>query len=135
MRMRGAGEPDRRFLLAYELDPEDSEPVIFRVKPVSNRDLGPVRALMLTTQQAAEQLNVSRPYVVKLVDEDVFGGVERTRAGHRRIPATEVERVRQGMQTSRRTALNRMDKLTSDLQTKELDSARSTAKRNWTKND
>jgi excisionase family DNA binding protein len=88
---------------------------------------------MLSTQQAAEQLNVSRPYIVKLVDEGLFQGVERTQAGHRRIPAAEVERLRQDMQTSRHAALNRMDKLTSDLRKKELDAARTAAKRRWTK--
>jgi hypothetical protein len=37
------------------------------------------------------------------------------------------------MQTSRHAALNRMDKLTSDLRKKELDAARTAAKRRWTK--
>lgn len=134
VRIRGRGETDRRFLLAYEIDPEDSETVIFRVRPLSDRELGPSRPLMLTTQQAAEQLNVSRPYIVKLVDEGAFEGVERTQAGHRRIPAAEVERVRNSMQTSRRAALNRMDELTSDLCTKELDAARIASKRRQTKN-
>jgi excisionase family DNA binding protein len=124
VRMRRQGEPDRRFLLAYAVDPDDSDAVIFRVQPISDRDLGPPRAPMLSTQQAAEQLNVSRPYIVKLVDEGLFQGVERTQAGHRRIPAAEVERLRQDMQTSRHAALNRMDKLTSDLRKKELDAAR-----------
>jgi excisionase family DNA binding protein len=134
VRMRRQGEPDRRYLLAYAVDPDDSEAVIFRVRPASGRDLGLSRAPMLSTQQVAEQLNVSRPYIVKLVDEGVFQGVERTQAGHRRIPAVEVERVRRDMQTSRRAALNNMDKLTSDLRTKELEAARTASKRRWIKN-
>ncbi|WP_369326207.1 helix-turn-helix domain-containing protein [Alcaligenes nematophilus] len=133
VRMRRQGEPDRRFLLAYAVDPDDSEAVIFRVRPVSDRDLGPMRARMLSTQQAADQLNVSRPYIAKLVDEGIFQGVERTQAGHRRIPAAEVERVKQDMQASRRVTLNRLDKLTSDLRRKELDAAQTAAKRRWIK--
>lgn len=133
VRMRRQGEPDRRFFVAYVADPNDSEAVIFRVRPATDRDLGPARTPMLSTQQAADQLNVSRPYVVKLVEDGVFQGVERTRAGHRRIPAAEVERVQHDMQVSRRAALKKVDALTSDLQTRELDAARTAAKRRWTK--
>ena len=133
VRMRRQGEPDRRFYLAYTIDPNDSDAVIFRVRPVSDLELGPTRASMLSTQQAADQLNVSRPYVVKLVDDGVFQGVERTQAGHRRIPAAEVERVRQDMRVSRRAALKRVDALTSDLRAQELDAAHKAAKRRWAK--
>ncbi|WP_179284212.1 excisionase family DNA-binding protein [Bordetella genomosp. 10] len=133
VRMRRQGEPDRRFLVAYAIDPNDSEAVIFRIRPATSRDLGPARTPMLSTQQAADQLNVSRPYVVKLVEDGVFQGVERTQAGHRRIPAAEVARVQQAMQVSRRTALKRVDTLTSDLRQQELDEARTASKRRWVK--
>jgi excisionase family DNA binding protein len=133
VRMRRQGEPDRRFFVAYAVDPDDSEAVIFRVRPVTDRDLGPARTPMLSTQQAADQLNVSRPYVVKLVEDGVFQDVERTQAGHRRIPVAEVERVRQDMQVSRRAALKHVDAITSDMRTQELDAARTAAKRRWTK--
>jgi len=88
---------------------------------------------MLSTQQAADRLNVSRSCIVKLVEDGVFQGVERTQAGHRRIPPTEVERIRQEMQTSRRAALDRMETLTSDLRAQELAAAHATAKRRWAK--
>lgn len=133
VRMRRQGEPDRRFLVAYAIDPNDSEAVIFRIRPATSRDLGPARTPLLSTQQAADQLNVSRPYVVKLVEDGVFQGVERTQAGHRRIPAAEVARVQQAMQVSRRTALKRVDTLTSDLRQQELDEARTASKRRWVK--
>jgi len=66
----------------------------------------------------------------------VIGDVSVTgllKPGHCRIPATKVERVKQDMRTSRRTALNRMDKFTSDLHTKEPDAARTAHKRCWNK--
>jgi len=133
VRMRRKGEPDRRFALAYAIDPGGDGAVIFRVRPVSSRDLGAARAPMLSTQQAADQLNVSRPYVVKLVDGGAFRGVERTQAGHRRIPAAEVERARQEMQTARHAAFNQIETLAADLSRKELDAARAAAKRRWAK--
>src|SRR3546814_11245295 len=88
---------------------------------------------MVSTQQAADQLNVSRPYVVKLCEDDVFQGVERTQAGHRRIPAAAVARVQQDMRISRRAALKKADGLTSDLRAQELDTARTNAQPRWTK--
>jgi excisionase family DNA binding protein len=133
VRMRRKGEPDRRFLLACAIDPDDDKAVIFRIRPASERNLGPVRAPMLSTQQAADLLNVSRPYIVKLVGKGAFRGVERTQAGHRRIPSGEVERIRQEMQTSRRAALDRIETLTSDLSAQELAAARASAKRRWIK--
>ncbi|WP_349291685.1 excisionase family DNA-binding protein [Achromobacter sp. Marseille-Q0513] len=133
VRIRGQGEPDRRYAFAYAIDPDDNETVIFRVRALSDRALGPMRIPMLSTQQAADLLNVSRPYVVKLVEDGVFQGVERTQAGHRRIPAPEVERVRLAMQTSRRTVLNRLETLTSDQRAQELETARAVPARRWTK--
>jgi excisionase family DNA binding protein len=133
VRIRPKGGPDRRFSLTCAIDPDDDETLVFRLRPMSDRDWDPARTSLLSTQQAAGQLNVSRPYVVKLVEDGVFQGVERTRAGHRRIPAAEVERVRQDMQTSRRVALSRMEALDADAGAKELAAARASVKRRWVK--
>lgn len=133
VRMRPRGEPDRRFILSYAVDPDDAQALIFRIRPASARELGPEQPAMMTTQEAADRLNVSRPYIVKLVEDGAFQGVERTRAGHRRIPAEEVERVRAHMQDSRRTALNRMESATVDLRKRELEDARAASKRRWVK--
>ena len=133
VRMRPRGEPDRRFILSYVVDPDDTQALIFRIRPASPRDLGPEQAPMLTTQGAADRLNVSRPYVVKLVEDGTFKGVERTRAGHRRIPAAEVERVRAQMQASRRAVLHRLEIATTDLSEQELEGTRVAPKRRWIK--
>ena len=79
---------------------------------------------MLTTQQAADLLNVSRAYVTRLVDAGKFVGVQRTGSGRHRIPVAEVERLRAQMQRSRRRALDRMKVLTSDLPELELSEAK-----------
>lgn len=133
VRIRPKGEPDRRFVVEYSIDPEEANAVILRVRPASNAELGANHPAMLTTQQAADRLNVSRPYVAKLVDDGKFEGVTRTQSGHRRIPAAEVDRVQDEMRVSRRTALDEMEELTTDLRTKELDAARAKAKRRWVK--
>jgi excisionase family DNA binding protein len=135
VRLRSAGGLDRRFVLSYEPDPDEAGAVVFRIRPASAKALeAPAPALaMLTTQAAADLLNVSRPYVVKLVEEGVFEGVERTRAGHRRIPAAEVDRVRENMRASRRAALDQMEVLASDLRQRELDAARVASRRRWVK--
>ena len=87
----------------------------------------------VSTQQAAEQLNVSHTYVTKLIDDGKFEGVEGSARGYLRIPAAEVERVEDEMRAFRRAALNEMEELTSDLRTKELEAARAKAKRHWVK--
>ncbi len=75
--------------------------------------------LMLTSQEAADRLNVSRHYGVKLVEEGVFKDVERTRAGHRRNPATEVDRVHGEMSGTRRAAPRRIEAWVPDLRQRE----------------
>jgi excisionase family DNA binding protein len=133
VRIRPKGEPDRRFVVEYSIDPAETSAVILRVRPASNAELAPDRPAMLTTQQAADRLNVSRPYVAKLVDAGRFEGVARTQSGHRRIPAAEVDRVLDEMRSSRRSALNEIEELTSDLRAKELEAASVKAKRRWVK--
>jgi excisionase family DNA binding protein len=133
IRVHRKGQPDRRFQLEYSVDPQEPEAVIFRMRPASKADLGAEPAEMLTTQEVANRLNVSRPYVSKLVDQGVFKGIQLTQAGHRRIPAVEVLRVAADMRVSRRAALDEMEGLTADLRSKELEAARGAPKRGWVK--
>ena len=70
---------------------------------------------------------------IKLAEEGVFKDVERTQAGHRRIPATEVDRVHGDMRSTRRAALHRIEALAPDLRQRELDAARTAPKRRWVK--
>jgi excisionase family DNA binding protein len=131
VRFRPHGLADRRLIVEYAPDPEDARSVLMRVRPASNEPLPEAEPQMLTTQQAADRLNVSRPYVARLVDDGEFEGVERTQSGHRRIPAAEVERLLQEMRSARRAALDDMAEVTKDLRARELHAAKSKSKRRW----
>lgn len=60
----------------------------------------------VTTQQAAKLLNVSRPTVVKLIDDGVLPS--RKVGSHRRVPLAELLIFRQEMITQRRAVLDQM---------------------------
>ncbi|MBK6851217.1 MAG: helix-turn-helix domain-containing protein [Burkholderiales bacterium] len=132
-RPKGKGTIDRRIRIDYLTDPEHPQSVLLRLTPASAAGVSatPAAQDLLTSQQAADLLNVSRPYLNKLVDSNTFTGVMRTAAGHRRIPRAEVERVHAEMRAVRRSALDDMLASTSDLRTRELEAARAKATRRW----
>jgi len=131
VRMRFKGEGDRRFVVEYTPDPSGESAVLLRISPASSAPIPNAKEEMLTTQQAADRLNVSRPYVAQLVDGGKFSGVERTQAGHRRIPVAEVERVRMEMKQTMRQAIESIEESTVDLRQRELDAARAKSKKRW----
>lgn len=131
VRLRPKGSVDRRLRVEFAPDPRDGRSVLLRVTPASDAPLPAAAPVMVTTQQAADRLNVSRPYVVQLVDGGQFEGVQRTQSGHRRIPMAEVERIEQQMRTTRRKALDDLVYATRELQGRELLAAKAKSKRRW----
>ncbi|WPF65997.1 MULTISPECIES: helix-turn-helix domain-containing protein [unclassified Corynebacterium] len=67
----------------------------------------------LTTQQAATLLNVSRPHVVKLIEQGILPG---HRVGsHRRLYATDVQKYKDERDDVSRTAMNELIELSEEL--------------------
>jgi excisionase family DNA binding protein len=67
----------------------------------------------LTTQEAADMLQVSRPYLVKLLEE---GGIPFVKTGaHRRIRADDLMEYKRQRDVGRRRALARLTQMSQEM--------------------
>jgi excisionase family DNA binding protein len=67
----------------------------------------------LTTQEAADMLNVSRPTFIKLLDEDT---IQYTRTGNRRkVKFADVKAYKDNLEQQRLTTLEELSELDQDL--------------------
>ena len=67
----------------------------------------------LTTQQAADFLNVSRPYLIKLLDQGKIP--HRTVGRHRRVKYADLAAFEQTSKEERRKAIDEMARLSREL--------------------
>jgi len=70
---------------------------------------------MLSTEDVAKILNMSRPYVAKLADSGKLGDVQRTEGGQRRISAAAAENYRKERQIQSRKSLDELAAISQDL--------------------
>lgn len=67
----------------------------------------------LTTQQAADLLNVSRPHVIKLIDEGLLPGHKT--GTHRRVYAADVREYKHQRDLDARSAADELTALTEEM--------------------
>jgi excisionase family DNA binding protein len=88
---------------------EVASALVERLAAVDGRPI--VDDRLLSTEEVARILNVSRPYVAKLADAGNLGVVEHTEGKHRRILASAVEAYRRSRQAKSRQALRKLTEL------------------------
>lgn len=122
VRLRPPHQPERRLNVEFYPDPADKGVVFLRLSP-AGPDEGidmpmvagtPVEQLV-TPQEVAEMLGVSRPYAAKLCDSKVFGHVDVSQGGHRKVALSRV-RAYVAERKAMSTALDEMAELTRDAQ-------------------
>ena len=69
---------------------------------------------LLTTQQAAQLLNISRPFLYRLIDQDQISAIPV--GSHRRLRVQDVLSLREQRKKKRRRTLDELSDLGQDLQ-------------------
>ncbi len=107
-------DPGTKKLVDIPLTPSMSEPLLELLRCIANGDgvaIVPIQQL-LTTQQAADLLNVSRPYLIKLL-EDLK--IPHSFVGrHRRVRAEDVFAYKAAIDQARSDALDELVAMDAD---------------------
>ena len=101
--------------LTIDLHPTVSDALMGVLRLISQGDavtLIPINK-QLTTQQAADVLNVSRPYLIKLLDKNEIRYVKIGR--HRRIEAKDIFEYKSKLSNLRASELDKLAKSDADL--------------------
>ena len=118
---------DRSKAVTIKLSSESDDLPAVELPPAALKLIGQLLGLMsegkpitlmpskqeLTTVEAANFLNVSRPFVIKEIEEGRIGN--RMVGTHRRIPFDGLLEYAKEMQASRETALEELSQLSADL--------------------
>ncbi len=134
MRFRPPQGKEKRYNVEFFPDPGHKGVVFLRLAPASavddDEDASEVNApepeRTVTTTEVAELLQYSRPYAAKLCDSGVFGPVERSQGGHRRVSFDRVLAYKQERREMS-TALDEMADLTQDA--RQVDASQAVATR------
>jgi excisionase family DNA binding protein len=142
VRLRPARGPERRLNVEFYPDPAEQGVVFLRLSPAGPKEgidkpmvAGAAVEQLVTPQEVAEMLGVSRPYAAKLCDSKVFGHVDVSRGGHRKVALSRVRdyiAAREAMST----ALDEMAELTRGAQAHDAEKAarlREASGRVWVK--
>lgn len=125
-RVLAGGASGPAALLGPGGEPVELPPSVVRVLRAAVRCLARNQAVALvpverelTTQQAADLLNVSRPYLIRLLDR---GAIPYTKTGsHRRVRLDDVLAYKRGRDAERRRALDELVALSQEMGLYELD--------------
>lgn len=129
VRLRPAHEPERRLNVEFYPDPAERGAVFLRLSPAGPEEcidmpmvVGSPVEQQVTPQEVAEMLGVSRPYAAKLCDSKVFGHVDVSQGGHRKVALSRLQAYineRKAMST----ALDEMADLTRGAQAQDAQKA------------
>lgn len=81
----GASAESREARLALQMHLAQVSENLVAGLPVAGNDP------MLSTEEAAQMMECSRPYVAMLIDQDQLPGATKTAGGHRKVPKSSVE--------------------------------------------
>lgn len=142
VRLRPAHAPERRLNVEFYPDPAEEGVVFLRLSPAGpgeSIDMPMVSGAsveqLVTPQEVAEMLGVSRPYAAKLCDSNVFGHVAVSQGGHRKVALSRVQAYI-GERQAMSTALDEMTELTRGAQAHDAAKAvglRKTSGKVWVK--